>query len=177
MTFEDFKIRMRKETIFEKYWYYGLSIAVFIMSLYILFGLITRLDKFGWDHVFLYIIALFLLLLSASGFYLLPNRYKIVTLNSYLTIEQKQSVLKKLLDDYTDYRDFNEQHYISFTLRRGFWKIPYKIHLFFDEVRFAFSIQVQDYIDGGYGGYIDFGGAERKRKEIANKILELSIGE
>lgn len=124
-------------------------------------------------HYFIHLF-LSLFLLGVYGIYLLPSRYKTVTVDSNLTPEKKQNIISKLLKEYKAYRNSNEHHYTSFKLRPRFWNMSYDVYLFFDEAKFAFSIQPQDYSNGGF---LDFGAAERKINEIANRIMELCIEE
>jgi len=56
--------------------------------------------------------------------------------------------------------------------RKSFWCTPYDIQLFYDDKSICFSVQGQDYFDGGF---IDFGGTEKLRRKIANNIETLLI--
>lgn len=58
-------------------------------------------------------------------------------------------------------------NYCSFTYRKGFWSSPYDIYLFYDDNSVRFSVQGQDYFNGGF---IDFGGTEKFRKKLADDI-------
>lgn len=70
--------------------------------------------------------------------------------------------------------NLKDQQYASFTIARPLWKTPCKIHFFFDEEKFAFSLQSMDYSNGGF---IDFGVAKRKRNELVNQIEMLCMEE
>jgi hypothetical protein len=59
------------------------------------------------------------------------------------------------------------ENYCSFTYRKSFWSSAYDVHLFFDDKRVCFSVQGQDYSDGGF---IDFGGTEKFRRRLADDI-------
>lgn len=66
----------------------------------------------------------------------------------------------------------NEGGYYSFTIRPSFWNNAYKVYLYYDDTRVAFSLQSQG---SSTGGFIDFGGTEEKRRELASTLMELMI--
>lgn len=168
MTFEEFQIKVKKKTALDKYWYYILCIAIIILSVVLLYFLITQPERFKGPKVAFYLGSFFLLCLGGSGFYYLPNRYKIVTVESELPIAKKQIITAKLLLDIGEVQIIKPSQYLSFNLKRRWWQSRYVAQLFYDEQRFAFCIQGHDHD----GGFLDFGETERKRKMLSAKIKE-----
>ncbi len=168
MTFEDFKIKTRKRTRFDKYWYYILSVAVIILSLICFYFAITHPEKFKGSLIFSCACFTFLLALGISGFYFLPNRYKIIEIISNLSLEKKKILVKQLLEEIC-YVKVLDSPYIYAILKTKWWQSTYTIHFFYDQNKFAFSLQGHDFD----GGFIDFGSTERRRRSISKKIKNL----
>lgn len=166
MTYEEFEKKVKKKTGFDKYWYYGLCIVVISLGLVLFFFILTRPEKFKGNHIFHYFGFSFLLLLGSYGLYKLPNRYNIVTIDSLQPLTRKKTAIENLLSQMGAVTVIND-NYCSFTYRKSFWSSPYDIHLFFDDKRVCFSVQGQDYSDGGF---IDFGGTEKFRRRLADDI-------
>lgn len=171
MTYEEFEKKVKRKTGFDKYWYYGLCIAVIILSLVLFFFIMTRPEKFKGNHIFHYSGFFFLLLLGTYGLYKLPNRYKIVTIGTSQPLTKKRTAIDAFLSHMNITTPLND-NYCSFTYRKGFWSSPYDIYLFYDDNSVRFSVQGHDYFDGGF---IDFGGTEKLRKRIANDIQTLLV--
>lgn len=168
MTFEEFQIKVKKKTALDKYWYYVLCIAIVILSIVLFYFLITQPEKFKGPKIVPYLGFFFLLCLGSSGFYFLPYRYKIVTIESDLPIQKKQDIAAKLLPEVGEVQIINPSQYLIFNLKSRWWQSRYAVRFFFDDQRFAFCIQGHDHD----GGFLDFGETERKRKMLASKIKE-----
>ena len=165
MTYQEFEQKVRKKTGFDKYWYYGLCIAVILLSFVLLFFITTRPDKFKGNQLFHYSGFFFLLLLGIYGLYKLPNRYKIVTIDTLQPLTKKKAAIEMFLSQMDRTTELSD-NYFAFTYRKGFWSSPYDIYLFFDDKSICLSVQGHDYD----GGFIDLGGTERLRKKIAKDI-------
>lgn len=175
MTFDDFKIKVRKKTSFDRYWYNGLCTCLISFCTFSTFYITFRPENFQGFRVILYVSFLSFISIGIYGiFWLLPKRYRIVTIDSDLPLAKKQAVVESLFSIYKVFTEQCEQRYFSFTMRPDVWNSAYKVNMFYDELRFAFSLQSQD---SSSGGFIDFGGADEKRSELSNTIMELVIEE
>lgn len=166
MTYQQFEQTIKKKTGFEKSWYYGLCIVVIILSEVLFCLIVARSKKFNYGHIFLYSVSFFLLLLGVCGLYKLPNRYNIITVYTSLPLAKKKAAIETLLAQMNVQKTLSDNH-CSFVYRKGFWSSPFDIYLFYDDNCICFSVQGQDYSDGGF---IDFGGTEKLRKVIAENI-------
>jgi hypothetical protein len=84
-----------------------------------------------------------------------------------LPVSQKIEVVERLANEYESTISKVSDQFVRFTIQRRFWNSPYDVQLFVDDDRFAFVILGQDRSDGGF---IDFGGANRKCRELAEKL-------
>jgi hypothetical protein len=168
MTFEEFQTKVKRKTNLDRYWYYILCIAIIILSLVLFYFFITQPEKFKGSKIAFYLGAFFLLCLGSSGFYYLPNRYKIVIVDSKLSISKKKEIVAKLILEVGNLQTINPSQYLVFNLKRKWWQSRYVAQLFFDDQRFAFCIQGHDH----NGGFLDFGETERKRKMLTTKLTE-----
>ena len=170
MTFEDFKKITQRKNAFDKYWHYGVAIA---FGLFCLFGIfyVTFIDsgKFRSLGYVVYPCLLLILAMSLSAFYLLPNRYKIVEIASSLSLEDKRKLVDSFSSEYCQISNSTESNYFVCYLKRRWWQSTYKLHFYYDDSRFVFSLQGKDY----NGGWIDFGETERKRTRLKKSIERL----
>jgi hypothetical protein len=170
MTFEEFRKATQRRNSFDTYWHYGIAI---LFGLFCLFGLfyVTFIDtaKFRSVSYILYPSLLLILVMALSAFFLLPNRYKIVEVPSSLSVGQKSKLAQSLLHNYCGLSNEVASQYIVSELKRRWWQSKYTLHFFYDESRFAFSLQGHDH----NGGWIDFGETERRRRDLKKAINEL----
>lgn len=163
MIYAEFKKVTNRKNSFDKYWYYFVAIS---FGLFFLFGLyyITFInpDKFRHTYFVAYPGAILLLIMCLSAFRLLPNRYKIIEVDSSLNLLEKRKIASSFISEYCDQSLEPRANYFVCQLKRRWWQSKYTIHFFYDDQLFAFSLQGHD-IDGGW---IDFGETERKRKKI-----------
>lgn len=136
-----------------------------------MFFITTQPEKFKGNHTFYYLGIFFLLLFGAYGLYKLRNRNKIVTIDTVQPLTKKKAAFETFLSQMNVVTDLNDNYYL-FTYRKGFWNSPIDVYLFYDENSIRFSVQGQDYYDGGF---IDFGGTEKLRKKIADDLQTLLI--
>ncbi|MBN8665027.1 MAG: hypothetical protein J0L83_10645 [Chitinophagales bacterium] len=167
MTYQKFEERIKKKNWFDRYWYFGLCILTIALSLTLLFFLITKPDKFKGNHTFHYSCFTFLFLMGTYGLYKLPNRFKIITIDSLKSLDDKKEALKNTIVNFgsTPY-GFNDNYYL-FRYQKSFWLSSFDIHLYYDEKQVCFSVQGHGSTDGGF---IDFGGTERLRRRIKEEI-------
>ena len=170
MTYEDFQITVRRKTGIDKYWYYLLCIAVIVLGLLGFFWFSTHPVNGKGTLIIAYAACLAFLMLGSYGLYLLPNRYKIVEVPSELSMAKKQNVVSRLIADVSNYSISQPEQYIRFNTKSKWWQSSYNVHFFYDNTKFAFSVQGHDFD----GVFIDFGGTERKRKLIAETLRALT---
>lgn len=171
MTFEEFKIKVERKTSFDKYWYYSISVIIIIMGVAAMIFAIKNPEKFKDAPVIAYTSFLFLVALGLSSFYFLPNRYKIVEIDSNLSSDDKRVLINRLANEIGFPTYSTPKSYFVFRTKSKWWQSSFGVHFFYDETKFAFSLQGSDY----NGGFIDFGESERKRKFIVNRIQELAV--
>ena len=172
MTFDDFKEALNRKNAFDKYWHYSLAIVVGLFCVvglfYITFVDTEKSRSFG---IAAYLSLLLLLAMSFSAYRLLPNRYKIVEIPSLLSLKEKHDLISGFLSDYCGIPYSKSQEYISGYLKRKWWQTTFQLHFYFDEHRFAFSLQGHDW----RGGWIDFGQTEKERQRIRREIEKLTF--
>lgn len=168
MTYHEFEQKIKKKTGFDKYWYYGLCIATIAFCSYLILHFATHPEKFKTKASFIFICVILSLLvgLAAFGLHKLPNRYKIVAIDTSQPLTKKKKAIETLLSQMGATTTLSED-YCSFTYRKNFWSSPYDVYLFFDDNSICFSVQGQDYFNGGF---IDFGETEKLRKKLADEI-------
>lgn len=170
MTFEDFKKVTQRKNAFDKYWHYFVAIS---FGLFCLVGIyyITFINPEKFRHVryVTYVGFLLILAMALSAFRLLPNRYKVIEIDSSIPVDQKQKVASSLITEYCGVRFEPSTNYIVCNLNKRWWQSIYVFHFYFDQHRFAFSLQGHD-VDGGW---IDFGETERKRRKIKASLEKL----
>ena len=103
------------------------------------------------------------------GFYLIPNRYKILMINSTGSIQKKHELILKLLKEFDISNYENNSSYYSFEYGKSIWSWGYTVHLNIDSEEFYISVQGRTFING----FVDFGSTERVRKKVVNKIIQL----
>jgi hypothetical protein len=97
MTLQEYQQKIKKQNWFDKYWYLGLCFLTIALSLVLLFFIVAYPDKFKGNHIFHYSGFSFLFLMGAYGLYKLPNRFKIVSIESLKTLTDKKAVLSNVM--------------------------------------------------------------------------------
>jgi hypothetical protein len=167
MTLKDFEQKVKRKNSFDRYWYYGISILVIVLSLILLFLIFTKPYKFNGNHAFHYSGFLFLFLLGTYALYKLPNRYKVITIKSTKPLNIKKEILDSVVEYFGSIPLFSDDNYYSFLYYRSWWRSSYDIHLFYDEKQISYSVQGRS---SGDGGFLDLGGTERLRNRIKEEI-------
>jgi hypothetical protein len=167
MTHKEFEERIKRKTWLDRYWYFGLCIFTIALSLALLFFIATKPGKFRANQVFYYSGVTILILLSIYGLYKLPNRFKIITIDSLKSLDDKEEALRKLIVNLDLSRfDFADNYYLC-RYQKRFWSSRFDIHLFCDEKQVCFSVQGHGSADGGF---LDFGETEKLRQRIKQEI-------
>jgi len=168
MTYQEFEQQVKQKTGFDKYWYYGLCIVVIGFCLFLILHFSIHPEKVKTKAALFFICGLLVLLIALAiyGLYKLPNRYKIVTVDNSQPLTKKKVSLEQLLSQMGVTTTLNDNYY-SFTYRKRRWSSPYDIYLFFDDNNVCFSVQGQDYFNGGF---VDFGETEKFRRKFADDM-------
>jgi hypothetical protein len=174
MTPQEFQKTIVKTNWYDKYYYYFISLAAIAGSIYLFYDIGTNPLRYKSKHS--YAIALIayscLFLLGCYAIYLIPRRYKVLTISSSLPVEKKKEIISTLLNKLSiSYEDTKDCFYF-FRYRRKWWASDYEVYLLIDNQKFYFSVlgTTHAYPDIGF---IDFGGAQRVRRKIISIIKSL----
>ena len=172
MDIKEFEDRVIKSYWYDKYFYYVLYIAISVVGLYFLFDLIlqqAKYDKHG-IKILAFIFFIFLIFLGTLGLKLIPNRYKIISVNSSLPIDKKDEIVNKLITKINGRYSLVNNSIYSFIYKRKWWSIEYKTLLATDQNNFFVTVQSRT----GLGiGFIDFGGTEKIRQFIVSSLIDV----
>ena len=150
----------------------------FIYSAALIGGLILAFNIFNLDpdvqrkgSLEMYLLTLFIISSGGLGLYLIPRRYKLVTLSSKLPLEQKDYFIGEFITSLKcTYIEIEDSCYY-FVYQKAWWKSSYSIYLTRDDNAFYFSVQLNT-----NRGIIDFGETERFRKKIKGLLEEKVAG-
>lgn len=174
MTLQEFKKSVTKTDLYRKYLWYSFSIALIGLSIFFFSDLTTDPNKYKSRHTYIlaFVFFSFLFLLGCYALYLLPNRYKVLTVNNNSSVDEKKQIISDLLDKLKVPHSHNQETFYAFKYQRKWWTKDYDVYLSIDEEKFYVSVLVRT----SYyrGGFIDFGGSERLRKEIVSNIKSLT---
>lgn len=169
MTYKHFQNKVLRSTWYDKYWYY------FIYSIAICLGLYILYSSFQFEpslknngHVAMYIFIVFILTSGISGIYLIPNRYKVLTIESKLNANRKEEIIKLLIVELVGKEFVVNECFYDFAYRKKWFTSEYNIYLSFDTDVFYLSVLTQT-----HGGIIDFGGTEQMRQSIKKHLMKL----
>ena len=170
MTLQEFQKFVTKTNLYGKYLWYLVSVALIGTSVFLFYDLTTNPDKYKLKHT--YVLAFFafsfFFFLGCYALYILPNRYKVLTVNNSSSIDEKKQIVSKLLEKLKVQYSNNQDTFYTFTYQRKWWTKDYDVYLSIDEEKFYISVLVRT----SYyrGGFIDFGGSERLRRKIVSNI-------
>ncbi len=172
MTHQEFQQKIKKKNWFDRYWYLGLCYLTIALSLVLFFLIVTNPNKFKGNHIFHYSVFSFLFLMGAYGLYKLPNRFKLVSIDTLKNLTDKKAILSNVIIHLGSTPVMFNDNYYLIRYQKNFWLSSFDIHLFYDDKVICFSVQGHGSSDGGF---IDFGGTERLRRRIKDEIeLQLS---
>ena len=167
MTLQEFQQTVKKKNRFDKHWYHVLCILTIALSLVLFFLIITQPGKFKGNHTFHYSGFSSLFILGIYGLYKLPNRYKIISIYSSKSLDDKKKALTAVVEFFGSTPNLFRDNYISFRYKKGFWSSSFDVYIFFDEQQVCFSVQGQDSSDGGF---LDLGGTEKIRIKLRDQV-------
>jgi hypothetical protein len=171
MTAQEFKKNITKASWFDKYYYYFISFAVIgvgFLFLYLAFFEKARHQTTN-SRILITCAALIFFFLGGISLYLIPNRYKILIIDSKASIDKKKKVIADTMKDFDAFFLDHPKQFWSFNYQRGWWRSDYNVYLTFDNDKILASVV------GGTrarGGFIDFGQTERFRKKLTSVITE-----
>ena len=174
MTEDEFQQKIMKSNLYDKYWYYLLYTAGVCLGIFLLYHISAypiKYNRYG-IRLLAYLSSAFFIVLGILGLYLVPNRYKILSVNSSLTNEKKNNSMKDLINNLEiPYYDI-ENNYYKFKYKKNWWASEYNVFLGIDVDCFYLSVQSNT---GGYigGGIIDFGGTEKVRQKIITELIRI----
>jgi len=169
MTEQEFQKKITKVNWFDKYFYYLLFIALIILSIFFFEKILTNPEKFKASKFLYYSLFSIMFLFGCYGFCLIPNRYKILLINSTNSIQKKHQLILDFLKEFDISTYKSNSTYYSFEYGKSIWSWGYNVHLNIDSEKFYIGVQGKTFING----FVDFGSTERVRKKVANKIEQL----
>jgi hypothetical protein len=167
MTLKEFQKMIMSKYAFDKYWNYGISIAVIFLSLTLLYFMLTQPDKFKGAIFTGYLAFIFLLLLGLFGLNKIPNRYRIISIANTRPLIDKINAIGDIVESYGSTRKMLIENTISFHYQKHFWNSAYDIHLYFDETQVCLCILGRS----NGSGFIDLGATEKLRQNIKDEIV------
>jgi hypothetical protein len=174
MTLTEFQQKIIRANWYDKYWFFLLYAAITCWGFFLLYDVIAhqeKYDKYGTRYLG-YFSFVFLIFLGARGLYLVPNRYKVLSVHASLSIDKKKEVvvelIKKLNNPFYDTVDT----FYNFRYKKNWWTSEYKVYLSYDSENFFISVQG---VTGGYygSGIVDFGGTEKFRQRLVTYLTEI----
>ena len=89
------------------------------------------------------IFIVFILTIGISGIYLIPNRYKVLTIESKLNAYSKGQIIKLLITELVGKEFIVDECFYDFTYRRKWFTSEYNIYLSFDSDVLYLSVLTQ----------------------------------
>jgi hypothetical protein len=168
MTIQEFKNMVVKSNWYDKYYYYLMSIVAIGGSIYLFYDIGINPLKYRTRNS--YEMAL---MAYCYAIYLIPNRFKVLTIDSTLTIDKKEEIISKLLHRLDISFADKQDGFYSFNYQRKWWTTGYNVYLFVDDEKFFLSVLGKTHAYPARG-FIDSGGTERVRKKIISTIKSLT---
>ncbi|MBG9377697.1 hypothetical protein I5907_15755 [Panacibacter sp. DH6] len=173
MSYYELKEKVQKANTFDRYMWYVLFSFFSIFGIWLFYKLSFDIKKFQEHRTSSYMYFLCTSICAFSLYsiiYLIPNRYKVLSIYSELNIEQKQEIVKKVLENMKIPVYDNTATYYYYEYGKSLLSWGYNLHLAIDIHGFYLSIQGRTG-NGRYGGgFIDLGGTEKQRRKIINQI-------
>lgn len=178
MTPQEFQNTVVKTNWYDKYYYYLISVGAIIGSVYLFHDIATNPLKYKVRHSYgIALIAFsFLFLMGCYAIYLIPNRYKVLTVSSGLPVDKKKEIISRLLNKLGVAHADTKNDFYSFRFQRKWWTSDYDVYLFIDNQNFYVSVLGTTHAYPA-SGFIDFGGTQRLRRKILSIIKSLTNDE
>jgi len=174
MTLQEFRKVVDKTNWYDKYYYYLISAAALIASIYAFYDIGTNPGKYKNKHSYeIALIAFSFFLLGCYAVYLILNRYKAFTIDNGLPVDRKKKIISELLYGLGVSAGNIGDNFYTFKYHRKWWTSDYDVYLYVDSENFYVSVLGRTHA-WLRSGFFDFGGANRLRKKIVS-IIEPQI--
>lgn len=172
MTIEEFKKAIHKSNWYDKYYYYLMAVAVTGLGIFFIYDASVNSLKYrlGNTYIFVYGMALFLILFGSYAIYTNYKRYKVFAFESNLSTTEKKRVIAEIMKEFNYPFYENTRQYWQFTYFGKWWASGYNTYLTFDETKIYACVLAQT---SGGSGFIDFGGTEKFREKLSIVINEV----
>lgn len=175
MTYQEFQKTIIKTNWYDKYYYYLISFAAIGGSIFLFHDIATNSGKYKNNHsqTFAYCAFSLLFLLGCYSLYLVANRYKILTVENSLSIDNKKEIIGGLFHKLGLTFNETQDTFYTFKYQRKWWTSAYDIYINLDDQKFYICVLgcTNSYPSSGF---IDFGGTERLRKKIISIVKYLN---
>ena len=173
MTRREFRNKVIKLNLLDICFYNLLFAAMVVGGIFFLYSVIAHQSE--WDAHNTrgagYLSFAFLFYFGLRGLWLMPNRYKILTVASAAGGDRKNDSIQSLVHRLGDPRCERDQGLFKFTYQRRWWTARYRIYASYDDDKLFVS--VQGVTGGGHGqGIMDLGQTEKLRKRILTILTD-----
>jgi hypothetical protein len=174
MTIEEFKKAIHKSNWFDNFYFYLAAIAFIGLGVFFIYDTsINQLKYKSRDtYIFVYGIALFMILFGSYAMYATFKRYKVLAFESDLSTIEKKRVIAEIIKEFNYPFYENTRQYWQFIYFGKWWASDYNIYLTFDETKIYACVLART---SGGSGFIDFGGTEKFRKKLSIVINEVLL--
>ncbi len=166
MSSKEFRRKIMRKNLSDIVWFY----IIYVLSL--IGGFAFAYNIFEMDSISrkesswgLYFITIFFISSGIWGLYLIPKRYKVITVTSSLSNEQKVNLINGFITSIKNNYFKKEEDFYHFDYQKSWWRSSYSVYLTFDIDAIYLSIQ-----SNTSRGIIDFGGTEKIRRVIREQI-------
>lgn len=170
MTTTTFKEAILKDNWFDKSYYYLISFMVIGFGIFFFYTAVTNpLERSDYSPVFNYILASLLVILGCLSLYLLPKRYKVILIESAVSLQVKKDIIREISLQFPLAKQSEANDFQYFRYQRHWWTYAYNVYIFIDNDKFLVSVigRTNTYPSSGF---IDLGGTENLRKKISFAI-------
>lgn len=172
MTLEEFEIKFKKRNRSESYYYNGLCFLFIGISIYFLNSIVTGgpITSGAWKKTAPYLASILFFFVGVYGLYVLRSAYKLSFWYNELSKEENMKILKVTAAEFIKKEISFDDNYTRFVYGKGWWSLPFEVHLFADSN--VIAIHVKGIDQSSNGGFIDFGASKRAQNKILSMITE-----
>ena len=164
MTFQEFQHKVNSSSRIDKIWNYTICLAITMFALAFLSYYIAQPAIFKDIRIFSLIAIFFFLILGLIGLKILPNRYKLISIESNRKVEDKKKIIEEVLEYFGSSKYLVNENTAFFQYSKGLFRSSFEVQLYFDSTKICFSVR------GSTGGFIDLGGTEKIRQQFRDEI-------
>ena len=173
MTREEFRKKIIKSNLLDICFYNLLFAAMVLGGIFFLYEVTAHQPKWNIHATRAtgYLSFAFLFYFGLRGLWLMPNRYKILTIISTVAGDRKNEAILEVGHQLGDPYCAKDQDLFKFTYQRRWWTARYRVYASYDEANLFVS--VQGVTGGAYGpGIMDLGQTEKLRKRILTILTD-----